>query len=363
MKSTHIAFRLRSTLQLIALLALVAASAQASKWRTCNGKPIVWNKGKTTMYLSTHDLPIGGDYDVAFQDAMFRWNIVGGSGFTYYVGRDTDGSAWMGNGDNEVYIGIPDDPDALAATAYNKHCYSVLGFWFSGLDEEDIVFNAYVDWNTGEFDYSEDLKKGLSESHHFETVAVHELGHALGLLDTEGSTMATMNAYYPNGGPQGYLKQSAPLADDRGGARTLYPDGTTETDVAASVFKSTGGGTSGLVSYPTSAHPGDKVTLEYTISNKGTSTAYVDASYYLSTNDYISVYDTWLGTTSFIPGLDKGTYTEKVNLTIPASTTPGCYYLGVLLDPTDSVSELNEDNNRQPMPFQTAIEPATCAHK
>ena len=54
-----------------------------------------------------------------------------------------------------------------------------------------------------------------------------------------------MNSIYPNGGPLGYYKEFDPNADDRFGARVLYPDGTTETDIAGSALKSTGSGTSG----------------------------------------------------------------------------------------------------------------------
>ncbi|MFL6450342.1 MAG: hypothetical protein ACJ746_22075 [Bryobacteraceae bacterium] len=68
--------------------------------------------------------------------------------------------------------------------------------------------------------------------------------------------MATMNSIYPNGGPLGYYKEVDPNADERFGARTLYPDGTTQTDVAGSALKSTGSGTSGLIASPLSATRG-----------------------------------------------------------------------------------------------------------
>ncbi len=45
-----------------------------------------------------------------------------------------------------------------------------------------------------------------------------------------------MNSFYPNGGPVGNDNDSTPLGDDRMGVRHLYPDSTTERDIAASAL-------------------------------------------------------------------------------------------------------------------------------
>jgi hypothetical protein len=329
---------------LVALSTLAAGMANAAGWNTCNGNVQHWNSGWTNMYISTTSFPAGSTWDARLQDAMWHWNNVGGSGFNFYVGRDTDGSHSSGNGVNEVYMTGTEDGSALAVTFTRSHCYWLFGTQ-NGLDEADVSFNANLAWSLDPFDYG----NPSGPPYNFELVALHELGHALG-LNHEDRWMATMNSIYPNSGTLGYYKEVDPLADDRAGARILYPDGTTEVDVAGSAFKHTGSGTSGLVSSPSSAARGSTVTIEYTFSNQGTATQSFDIGFYLSTNDYISTGDTLLGMNygAWAGSGVQATYTRT--LTIPSWVTPGYYTLGFLLDPNGTVAEKNETNDNQPMP-------------
>lgn len=331
-----------------ALLALSASAAHASSWLECSGNKIKWNSGWTNMYISTTSFPAGSSWDGDLQNAMWHWNNVKGAGFNFYVGRDTDGSHSNSNGVNEIYLSNTEVGSALAVTFTKYHCYWLFGYQY-GLDEADIAFNNNLSWNTGKLNYN-----NLSSPYNFELVALHELGHALGLQHSDG-VQATMNSYYPNGGPLGYYKEVDPLPDDRGGVRALYPDNTTEADVAASAFVRTGSGTTGLVSSPASAARGSNVNIGYTFGNLGTSTATFNIGFYLSTNDFISTSDTLLGTNTGAwasPGA-IGSYTRT--LTIPANTAPGTYYLGFLVDKNNAISEANENNNGQPMPRTITI--------
>lgn len=327
-----------------------AGNANAYSWRECSGHRIRWNDGWTNMCISTTSFPAGSSWDSRLQNAMWHWNNVKGSRFDFYVVRDTDGTHDSDNGDNEVYM---DDNiylgGALAVTRTRYHCYWLFG-WHYGIDETDIEFNGnpWVSWDTGTLNYS-----NLGSPYNFESVALHELGHALGLLH-EDRWLATMNSYYANSGPLGHWKEWDPLADDRQGARYLYPDSTTEVDIAASVFKRTGSGSSGLVSSPSSAAHGSSVTIEYTLSNQGTSTQSFTVGFYLSRNAYISTSDVLLGTSSFSgPAGAVGTFTRT--LTIPSATTAGTYYLGFFVDHQKAIGEANEDNNYMEMPRQIVI--------
>ena len=273
---------------LAALAALAGTTAQAAGWNTCNGETQRWRNGWTNMYISTTSFPAGSTWDTSLQDAMWHWNNVAGSGFNFYVGRDTDGTHNSSNGYNEVYFSGSEVGSALAVTFVRSHCYWLFGTQW-GLDETDIAFNSNYSWNTGAVNYA-----NLGSPYHFRSVAIHELGHALG-LNHEDRWMATMNSYYPNSGPLGYYKEVDALADDRVGARILYPDGTGETDVGASAFKRTGTGTSGLVASTTYVPRGGTVNMEWTFANQGTATQSFNVGFYLSPNDYISTYDTLLG--------------------------------------------------------------------
>lgn len=343
MKSIISLFLKKSVVQILAAFTTMAASAHAANWQTCSGNNIHWNNGWTNMYISTTSIPPNSSWDADLQDAMWHWNNVKGSGFNYYVGRDTDGTHSSGNGVNEIYFDSSETGSALAVTHVRSHCYWLFG-WHYGLDETDIAFNTSLSWSTSSFNYG-----SLGSPYNFEGVALHELGHALG-LNHEDRWMATMNSYYPNSGPLGYYKEWDPIADDRFGARTLYSDGTTEIDVAGSAFKHTGSGTSDLISSPSYAARGSYATIEFTFSNLSTSSQSFDIGFYLSTNDYISTFDTLLGTNYGASAGSGATGTFTRTLYIPSWVAPGTYYLGFLVDPNNVLPDVNRGNNDQPMP-------------
>ncbi|MDG9670119.1 matrixin family metalloprotease [Hahella sp. CR1] len=335
-------------LVLLATLCLAAPFAGAYTYRTCDGNAIKWNGNQTTMYISTTSFPAGSTWDSRLQNAMWHWNNVKGSRFLYYVNRDTDGSHNDNNGRNEVYLDNSLGGSTLAVTLTRYHCYWLFGYQY-GIDETDIGFNNNIGWNLGDLNYA-----NLGSPYSFESVALHELGHALGLLH-EDRWMATMNSYYPNSGPLGHYKEWDPLADDRLGSRVIYPDSTTETDIAGSVFKHTGTGTSGLVSSPTYAYRGSNVTIEFTFSNQSTATKTFDISFYLSSNNYISTGDTYLGSNYGAWGSQGFTGTFSRTLYIPTTVAPGTYWLGFIVDPNNAISESVESNNYMEMPRSITI--------
>ena len=333
---------------LVVFLLLSNTVAHAYSWRTCSGNKIVWNQGWANMYLSTTSFSPGSSWDVRLQNAMWHWNNVKGTDFNFYVGRDTDGTHSSSNGRNEIYLDNSlSGPLAVTITRY--HCYWFFG-WHQGIDETDIGFNNNISWSTGKYSYS----NPTGSPYNFEGVALHELGHAFGLIH-ENRWMATMNSYYPNCGPFGHYKEFDPFGDDRQGIRYLYADGTTEIDVAGSPLKRTGTGTSNLVSSTLTAASGSYITIDFTFSNQGTSTATFDIGFYLSTNSYISTWDTHLGTNTGAWGSSGYTGTFTRTLWIPSWIAPGYYYVGFIVDDGNSLAENNESNNNQEMPRQIHI--------
>ncbi len=145
--------------------------------------------------------------------------------------------------------------DVLATTRFRSHCRQD----GHGIDETDIAFNVDQPWSVSSISYG-----SLDAPFSFEATALHELGHALG-LNYEDRWLATLNSFYPDSGPLGHGKEWDPLGDDREGARFLYPDNTTETDVAGSVFKRTAAGEADLVASPTAAARGSTVSIELTV--------------------------------------------------------------------------------------------------
>lgn len=328
------------------LVMLTSSAAQAYSWSTCDGNRLRWNSQWTNLYISTTSFPPSSTWDARLQNAMWHWNNVKGSRFVYYYGRDTDGSHRAGNGRNEIHLDDSLAWSTLGVTRTRYHCYWLFG-WHYGIDETDVGFNNNRTWNLGSLDYVNDLSP--SDVRSFESVALHELGHALG-LDHENRWMATMNAFYPNSGPLGTDREWDPLADDRGGVRYLYPTTTSETDIAGSVFQRTGSGSSGLVSSPLSAARGADVTIGFTFTNLSTQQVNFNIGFYLSTNDYISPSDRLLGTNTGAWANPGATGTFSRTLRIPSDVAPGTYWVGFLVDSGGSLAEANESNNRMAMP-------------
>lgn len=330
------------------LLTVAVSSAHAYSYRTCSGNKIKWNSGWTNMYISTTSFPAGSVWDSRLQNAMWHWNNVKGAGFNFYVGRDTDGTHNSSNGRNEVYFtGLAGG--TLAVTLKRYHCYWFFG-WRYGIDETDIGFNSSLSWTPWTLN-----PNNLGSPYNLEGIALHELGHALG-LNHENRWMATLNSYYPTSGPLGYYQEWDPHADDRQGVRFLYPDGTTETDIAGSVFRRTGSGSSGLVTSPITATRGSYVTIQWTFGNQSTSTRSFNTGFYLSTNSYISIYDRLLGTNYGAWGSPGYTGTFSRTLYIPTSVTPGTYYLGYLVDNNFAIAEAVESNNYVAIPRLITIQ-------
>ena len=300
-------------------------------------QPLRWENSQTTMLISTESFPPNSWWDVELQAAMWQWNDVAGSEFNFLMDGGTDGD--YPNGSNEIYLSDSPsifDDDVLAVTRKaHRPC------WDGGdLAETDILFNKDKEWTRN---------WPTTDEYNFGIVALHELGHALGLAH-EDKVMATMNTFYPNGGPVGNDNDSTPLGDDRQGVRHLYPDSTTERDIAASAlqyFKTSKGEATALPSKPnkTTVKRGGTVTIDFTVMNLGTSRETYTIGFYLSASDYITTTDFRIASNSGAwsdPGF-AGTFSRA--LKIPSWVPPGSYYLGFIVDYKNEIPERDERNN------------------
>ncbi|MGD9346111.1 MAG: CARDB domain-containing protein, partial [Candidatus Aminicenantes bacterium] len=99
-------------------------------------------------------------------------------------------------------------------------------------------------------------------------------------------------------------------------------------------------------SAPTTAGPGQNMTLTDTTKNQGGATAEASTTqFYLSANSTVDESDTVLGSRS-VPSLAPGASSlASTTVTIPADTDSGSYYLIALADAEDVVIETSETNN------------------
>ncbi|MFL6450343.1 MAG: hypothetical protein ACJ746_22080 [Bryobacteraceae bacterium] len=69
-----------------------------------------------------------------------------GSGFNFFVGRDTDGHN-SSNGRNEIYFDVSETRTGNRSRGHPcSHCYWFFA-WDYGIDEADIAFNTSKFWN------------------------------------------------------------------------------------------------------------------------------------------------------------------------------------------------------------------------
>lgn len=304
---------------IVAFLSLQALafsqSANAFAWRTYMGTPIKWTMHTTPMFLSSTSFPPGNVYTDTLLRAMGSWNDAG-SNFRFGADVDSDGTQYFRNNLNEVFFCTACmDPGAIAtAWTYSE------GF---GYVEADIGFDSSRRWTH----VTSDGANLFDEVYEFEGVAIHELGHALGLLH-EDRWLASMNSYTPNGGYTGDLGLWTPLGDDRQGARALYSVSEAQTDIAPLSVRDGGTDINGKrlalrqEVAPERLERGRFLNASYVFSNLGTAPATFGICWYLTNGPSGTVLIDSHTVASAAPG-DTGSYVRM--LYVPIQIEPGYY--------------------------------------
>ena len=331
----------------------------------CNGSPVGWYYRSTYLDAAGASFPAGGSWYNALLEAVRRINDNPSPFyFTLYTG---DTSVAIGNYDNEVWFSS--SSAYSPAVTYNwATCYWSGSSWQYWLDETDVVFYNGIPYT------SNMATSGLwgygGNSRPFQTTAVHELGHAMGLGHVASEYNIMGQDYYhihANGGvARAYFGEDA--AD---GAVRLY-GGYNIQDLSLAHWKRIG------ANGPYSTHgrtklynasgvelasaldagearfnvqAGQVVQMELTAENNGRSSQTPQIGYYVSTNNAITNTDTLIGTQSLTLTRDNVT-TYRATLTIPSNLTPGVYWLGAIVDYTNVIAERVEDNNATYIPIR-----------
>ena len=113
------------------------------------------------------------------------------------------------------------------------------------------------------------------------------------------------------------------------------------------------------------AIPGTKITIDSVTRNNGDATGwwkYCDVYYYWGTASNPKAQKIGSGVTpnyQEVNGIDKGEEEpDTLSWTIPASTTPGIYYITCVADGGNAISESNESNNSKSVKFTVQGQPA-----
>jgi len=329
----------------------------AFSWFQSGGFDVAWVGAESTRYLSPTTFPPGSEVDTLILESMGLWNIVPACDFNYsFIRNDQDYPIDHFDGYSDT-IAVPAsslDPGVLGAT----YLVNDGPVWY----DMDMLFSDFPEGvgYTLEANPSCEVVTAPTPANGFSflLVAVHEMGHALGLghdpigNESPGTPwlVATMNPRYPSGGTFGQENIVELHTDDRNGARYLYPhSGPTEpyTDIAESgyTFGSIMGKAIPVFFTPASIAPGGTLTVRSVIENLGVSSVInVRQGFYLSSDELIETTDTLIADVRWdLAVQDAIDFNAEIDL--PADIAAGLYRVGTYFDDLDKVSELYEDNN------------------
>lgn len=377
-------------LQITLLVSLVAAAfatpASAFSLLTKGGacpNGIRW-AADASLEVSTFGVPVAevANLVTSVDDIRTRINRVNGQWFDYtgsVVG--TAGAQSLGNGDNEVAMPSIDGKYSILAVALTD-----VNLATCTIIEADVRVDLDDDWlygvpaNHGQ-DYF-NASKSIGGEYYIRPVLLHELLHTVGFAHSDHS-YSFMN--YGNKAWENRLDpmMASPLPDDREGLRSLYPDTSTEKDIATlvtwydptvvtngaatqallckpstgtayspSVFDSTCGITAVGANGSTSVCPGDTVYFRYALANFGTIALTTTEEAWLSSDAVLNpVADILARTyTAQIIGAQSSKRMGRT-LTVPTGVILGAsYYLIVEADTgVDMSTEESAQNNWIPL--------------
>lgn len=350
-----------------ALLLLIGAhSANAANFlNTCNGRPMGLPNASVAWSVSSAGFPAGGTWDTALRAAIARVND-NPSRLRMSIANNSDTSVAIGNGQNEIWFSS-NAAEASPAVAYNYYdCNTATGVGF--ISESDVLFyngepyTADMTVNTRLYGYGGSLRP-------FQTTAVHEFGHALGLAhsNSEYNIMGTDFYFMTTNAGIGRAYLGADASD---GAVRIYGAGTARQDLSLSHWKYSGangaysshaktiiGNASGVELSSTvvsgekryAVTSGQTIQLELTRENNGQSAQSARIGYYLSTDNRIDTADRQLAVETINVVLGDPT-TWRRTLILPTGLPSGNYWLGAIIDDNNAVAEQVEDNNAMYIP-------------
>ncbi len=359
-----------ATIAFGASLIACSSAADAYSYKSCLGHAIRFDSNSRTLRASTTSFP-AGYWQTGITDTVNKFNR-NPSNFRYGLSMKP-GNMGRNNGESEVW-GTTDQgllQGAPARAFQNWTCYWLFGDHVH-MDEVDVIFDY-----TAPFQWTADTVKSsliryTGTGRAIQTTGAHELGHGMILnhVNTEYNIMgtdfehihvngSTATAYTGEDAADGmvFLYGARANYEDVGVVHWKYAGASGEySDHTKTVITNASGGalTTRDVNGETGfrVNRGQVVRAEFTYENMGVHTQNnIQTGYFVSTNDIISTGDRRIGGATW--NLSRGdVLTTSVNLTIPADLVSGrAYWIGVVLDENNAISEAVEANNATYIPI------------
>ncbi|NVB39207.1 matrixin family metalloprotease [Pseudenhygromyxa sp. WMMC2535] len=349
--------KLISSLGVLAAACLLQAPSSAEAYNLNNAR----TGSSTTLYLAPWVASFAPDYDTALHNAASKLN-ANPSNMRVSLVDDNDNTVAGNNGESEVTF----------TTNSTSLCGSLActWMWSSGgnLVETDVYFDSSYAWATTDAK-SDSVAYKSSGKRPLLNTALHEFGHALGMAH-EGDVFNVMGNAWNVVNTNGSSTESVISEDTSNGLIAHYGQRTTPnedlsiyhwewsanvngysrhartpvTDASGTTLASATPYDSALNEPAYSVAAGDTIKVRQTAENRGTYQS-VTVKWFISTNSTISTADTQIASSTLNKGRN-GPFTWTRSLTLPSNLSSGSrYWIGVIIDSEDVVSEQNESNN------------------
>lgn len=315
-------------------LCAVTGSAEAARWRTCNGSAVKW-RGTLNVHRNRCSIADTGLVNSAYWNGMRQWNRLSNVVDGTFVNSASDCFISFGDGQNEV--GLVNRANIDGA---NGLTVLQLGLCFIGsndIDEADVMIAN---------DLSFTPRNGNFLGTTGRSTFVHEFGHFFGFLhENVHSVLRTTPPHILTGGGE----PSTVWPSDTIGMNSLYGFSMFRANLLPSALGDVGGSVQTLdpASIVTVCRGGSSSTRVYLGNSGNAGSGTYNLRVRLNTTAPMTGYS--LGTnvvasfTHSLGGFTQGTF--DLAFGVPWWLPDGIYFIYTDMDHTSSITEILEGDN------------------